>query len=94
MTLDSALGCGSLQEQGGSADVSEADGDTMDAMEFYWSMSGEFTYRHHVMPREHLYVPKDSSFPIVSKFTDLVRQKKTNLDKLENSIIDDAGNIY
>ena len=31
------------------------------------AVSWEFIHRHHVTPREHLYVPKASSFPILSK---------------------------
>ena len=50
-------------------------------------------YRHHVMPREHLYLPKESSFPILLKFIDVVRQTKTNLDTLEESSIDDLWNV-
>ena len=37
-----------------------------------WGSSGEFVYRHHVMPREGLYVPKESSFPFPLKFLDVV----------------------
>ena len=46
------------------ADVSDADREAMEAREDFWSMSGECIYRHHVLPREQLYVPKESSFPI------------------------------
>ena len=52
----------SLQEEGSVADISEADREAVDAKEDVWSMSGDFTYRHHVVPREKLYVPKESSF--------------------------------
>ena len=53
--------------------------DAMEARADFWSMSGGFFYCHFVMPREHLYVPKDSSSPIPSKCIDVVRQTKTNL---------------
>ena len=69
----------SLQEEGGVADFSGLIRDAMEARADFWSMSGGFFYCHFVMPREHLYVPKDSSFPIPSKYVDVVRQTKTNL---------------
>ena len=53
-----------MQEECGVADFSEADRDDMEAREDFCSMSGEFIYRHHVMFREHLHVPKESSFAI------------------------------
>ena len=34
----------------------------------FWAITGEFIYRHHVVPRVKLYVPKEESFPIPSKF--------------------------
>ena len=41
------------------------------------------------MPREQLLdVPKESAFPIPSKYVDVVEQTKTNLDNLEESSID------
>ena len=54
---------------------------------------GKFIHRHHVMPREQLYVPKGSSFPMPSKYVYVVRQTKTDLDKSEECIIDDLWNI-
>ena len=50
----------SLQEEGGVADVSEADRDAMEAREDFWSMSGEFIYDHHVVPSEQLYLLEES----------------------------------
>ena len=55
-----------LQEEGGVADFSEADRDAMEAREDILSMSVFFFGRQHVMPRQQLYVPKGSSFPIPS----------------------------
>ena len=43
-------------------------------------------YRHHVVPREQLYVPKESSFPIPLKYIDVVRQTKTYLDKWKRAV--------
>ena len=30
----------------------------------FWSMGGNFIYRHHVEPQVQLYVPKEDTFPI------------------------------
>ena len=45
--------------EGGVADISEADRDTLEAR--------EFICRHRVVPREQLYVPNKSSFSIFQK---------------------------
>ena len=41
-----------------------------------------FIYRHHAMSREQLCVPKETSFPLPSKYIDVVRKAKTDLDKI------------
>ena len=41
-------------------------------------MSGDVFYRHYVMPREHLYVAKESSFPIPLKYIDGRREANKN----------------
>ena len=33
----------------------------MEAREDFWSVSGDFIYRHNIIPREQIYVPKESS---------------------------------
>ena len=88
MTIWSAQGV-TLCKKG---DVSEADRDVVEAREDFWSMSG-FIYRHHFMPTEQLYVPKESEFPVVLQGIDVVRQTQTNLDSLEESNIDFAWSI-
>ena len=45
------------------------------------------------MPREQLYVPKESSFSISLNYFDIVSQTKTILDTLEGSRIDDPWNM-
>ena len=37
--------------------------DAGDAINDFWSMSGNFIYRHHVEPRVKLYSPREESFP-------------------------------
>ena len=44
-------------------------------------------------PENNLYVSKESSFPIPSKYTNIVRHTKTSLDILEESRVDDLWNI-
>ena len=38
-----------------------------EAINDFWSMSGNFIYRHHVEPRVKLYSPREESFPIPLK---------------------------
>ena len=38
--------------------------DAGEAMNDCWSMSGNFTHRHHVEPRVKLYSPRQESFPV------------------------------
>ena len=38
--------------------------DAGEALNDFWSMSGNFIYRHHVEPRVKLYSPREESFPI------------------------------
>ena len=39
----------------------------------FWSIQGDFIYRHHIEPRVQLYVPRVESFPIPLKNTDVTR---------------------
>ena len=54
--------------------------DAGEAMNDFWSMSGNFIYRHHVEPRVKLYSPREESFPIPLKYIDVSRITHTNLD--------------
>ena len=47
--------------------------DAGEAMNDFWSVSGNFIYRHHVEPRVKLYSPRDSSFPTPLKYIDVSR---------------------
>ena len=64
-----------------------------EAINDFWSMSGNFIYRHHVEPRAKLYSPRDESFPIPLKFIDASRTTRTNLDVMREHRIDDYWNI-
>ena len=59
----------------------------------FWSMSGNFIYRHHVEPRIKLYSPREASFPIPLKYIDVSRTTHTNLDVKQEKRIDDYWNI-
>ena len=63
------------------------------AMNDFWSLSGNFIYRHHVEPRVKLYSPKEESFPIPLKYIDVTRTTHTNLDVKQEKRIDDFWNI-
>ena len=42
--------------------------DAVEAINDFWSMSGNFIYRHHVEPRVNLYSPREESFTIPLKY--------------------------
>ena len=67
--------------------------DAGEAINDFWSMSGNFTYRHHVEPRVKLYLPREESFPIPLKYIDVSRTTHTNLDVKQEKRIDDYWNI-
>ena len=54
--------------------------DAGEAMNDFWSMSGNFIYRHHVEPRVKLHSPREESFPIPLKYIDVSRTAHKNLD--------------
>ena len=63
--------------------------DAGEAINDFWSMSGNFIYRHHVEPRVKLYSAREESFPIPLKYIDVSRTTHTNLDVMQESRIDD-----
>ena len=67
--------------------------DASEAINDFWSMSGNFIYRHHVEPRVKLYSPREESFPIPLKYIDVSRTKHTNLDVMQEKRIDDYWNV-
>ena len=84
-----------LRESGGSPPPLPQDSlpDAGEAINDFWSMSGNFIYRHHVEPRVKLYSPTEESFPIPLKYIDVSRTTQTNLDVMQESRIDDYWNI-
>ena len=67
--------------------------DAGEAINDFWSISGNFTYRHHVEARVKLYSPREKSFPIPLKNIDVSRTTHTNLDVKQEKRIDDYWNI-
>ena len=67
--------------------------DAREATIDFWSMSGNFIFRHHVEPRVKLYSPREESFPISLKYIDVSRTTHTNLDVKQEKRIDDYWNI-
>ena len=63
------------------------------AINDFWSMTGNFIYRHHVEPRVKLYSPREESFPVPLKCIDVSRTTHTNLDVKQEKRIDDCWNI-
>ena len=63
--------------------------DAGEARNDFWSMSGNFIYRHHVEPRVKLYSPREESFPVPLKYIDVSRTTHTNLYVMQERRIDD-----
>ena len=66
---------------------------THDTINDFWSMSGNFIYRHHVEPRFKLYSSGEESFPIPLKYIDVSRTTHTSLDVKQEKRIDDYWNV-
>ena len=67
--------------------------DAGEAINDFWSMSGNFIYRHHVELRVKLYSPREESSPFPLKNIDVSRTTHTNLDVKQEQRIDDYWNI-
>ena len=67
--------------------------DAGEAINDFWSMSGNFQNRHHVEPKVKLYSPREESFPIPLKYIDVSRTTHTNLDVMQEKRVDDYWNI-
>ena len=67
--------------------------DDGEAINDFWSMSGNFKNRHHVEPRVQLHSPREEYFPIPLKYIDVSRTTHTNLDVKQEKRIDDYWHI-
>ena len=82
-------------ESDGSSPTPKQDSSTDDgeARNDFWSISGNYTYRHHVEPRVNLYVPREDSLPIPLRYIEVTRVTSTTLDVMLERRIDDHWNI-
>ena len=64
-----------------------------EAINDFWSMSGNFIFRHHVESRVKLHSSREESFPFPLKYIDASRTTETNLDVKQEKRIDDHWNI-
>ena len=67
--------------------------DAGEAINDFWSMSGNFTNRHHVEPSQTLLAERRISFPIPLMYIDVSRTTRTNLHGMQESRIDDHWNM-
>ena len=67
--------------------------DASEAINDFWSISGNFIYRHHYEPRVKLDSPREESFPFPLKHIDVSRTTLSNLDVVQEKRIDDYWNI-
>ena len=68
--------------------------DDEEARNDFWTITGEFIFRHHVLPRVKLYMPEEETFPIVTKYIDVTRTTHTSLDVMTKKNIEDYWNVY
>ena len=52
---------------------SNVEKDGVEALKDFWTIQGDFIYRHHVELRVQLYVQKEETFPIPLKYIDVTR---------------------
>ena len=68
--------------------------DNAEAHNDFWSIEGDYIYRHHVQPGVRLYVTKEESFPIpLLFFFDVTRSTHTNVDVMQEKRINDYWNV-
>ena len=81
------------ESEGSPPQPQDSHPDAFEAINEFWSMSGNFIFRHHVEPRVKLYSPREESFLIPLKYIDVSRTTHTNLDVKQEKRIDDDWNI-
>ena len=79
---------GKLQGEPGESQPTEPTDDA-EARADFWSIQGDFIYRHHNDTRVQLYVPKEETFPIPLKHIDVTRSTYTDLDVMQEKRVDD-----
>ena len=84
------------ESDGLSSPTPHLDDSTLDSAEAkndFWSITGDFIYRHHVEPRVKLYTSREESFPIPLKYIDVSRTTHTSLDVMLEKNLDDYWNV-
>ena len=86
--------CVSGEVQGESEESQAAEPiDDAEAQGDFWSIQGDFIYRHHNEPWVQLHVPKEETFPISVKYIDVSRTTHTGHDIMQEKKIDDYWNV-
>ena len=67
--------------------------DDAEAHDDFWSIQGDFIYRHHNELRVQLFVPKEEPIPIPLTYIDVLWSSHTDLDVLQEKRIDDYVNV-
>ena len=67
--------------------------DDEEAKNDFWTITGAFIYRHHVEPRVKLYIPREDTFLISTKYIHVARTTCTSLDVLMEKQIEDYWNV-
>ena len=73
---------GDLQVESGESQPAESTDDA-EARADFWSIQGDFIYRHHNEPRVRRYVPKEGTFLVPLKDIDVERSTRTDLDVMQ-----------
>ena len=67
--------------------------DDEEAKNGFWTITGEFIYRHHFVPKVKLYMPQEETFHIPTKYIDVTRTTLTSLDVMLEKQIEDYWNV-
>ena len=91
-TVSSEDFSGELQGEPGESQPTEST-DDVEARSDFWSIQGDFIYRHHNELRVQLYVPKEETFRTPLEYIDVTRSTHADLDVLQEKRIDDYWNV-
>ena len=83
---------GEIQGESGESQPAEPTDDA-EAGADVGSIQGDFIYRLHTELRVQLHVPKEETFPIPLKYTDVSRSTHANLDVMQEKRNDDYWNV-
>ena len=83
---------GALQGELGESQPTEPK-DGAEARVDFWSIQGDFIYRHHNEPRVQLCVPNEETFPTPLKYIDVTRSAHAALDVIQEKRVDYYRNV-